>query len=463
MLPRVPGSRSTSLDDELAGALLRPGEPAYEQARQVWNGAIDRRPALIARCSGTAQVVAAQRLARRRGLEISVRGGGHGVAGHAICDGGLVIDLSGMRSVSVDPRLRVAHAQGGALWGDVDARTQAHGLAVTGGIVSHTGIGGLTLGGGIGWLMRRCASSADNLLAAEVVTADGAVITADEREHRELLWALRGGGGNFGVVTRFTYRLHPVGPLVLAGPLVYELADARDVLRFYRAFVRDAPDELTTVVSLRRAPRLPFLPVAAHGTPVLIVGACYAGSLEEGERVLRELRAHGRPLADAIVPRPYVELQSMNDATVPHGWHYHWRSHELAELGDDAIDALVAATAELTSPRSYCIVFQLGGALSRVDPDHAAFDRREPVYEVNINAVWLDGDPDPERHVRWTRDAFVALEHHATGGVYLNFLDRGPRARLRRALRPQTYERLVAVKRAYDPDNVLHHNHNIAP
>jgi FAD/FMN-containing dehydrogenase len=235
------------------------------------------------------------------------------------------------------------------------------------------------------------------------------------------------------------------------------------VLRFYRAFVRDAPDELTSVVSLRRAPQLPFLPLAAHGTPVLIVGACYAGSLEKGERVLRELRAHGRPLGDAIAPRPYVELQSMNDATVPHGWHYHWRSHELAELGDDAIDALVATTAELTSPRSYCIIFQLGGALSRVDPDHAAFDRRDPVYEVNINAVWLDGDPDPERHVRWTRDAFVALEHPATGGVYLNFLDREPRARLRRALRPQTYERLVAVKRAYDPDNVLHHNHNIAP
>jgi FAD/FMN-containing dehydrogenase len=448
---------------ELAGCLLEPGGPAYEQARRVWNGAIDRRPALIARCSSVAQVAAAVRMARRRGLEIAVRGGGHGVSGHAVCDGGFVIDLGGLLTMAVDPHARIAHASGGVLWGELDRCTQRHGLAVTGGIVSHTGIAGLTLGGGIGWLMRRCASSADNLLAAEVVTSDGMVIEADERDHPELLWALRGGGGNFGVVTRFDYRLHPIGPQVLAGPLVHRLEDAGDVMRFYREFVRDAPDELTTIVTLRRAPALPFLPETAHGSPVLTVAACYAGPIAEGQRVLGPLRGHGQPLADAITPRPYVELQAMNDATVPHGWHYYWRARELAVLTDDAIDALVAAAQRLTSPRSYCILFHLGGALSRVAPEHAAFDRRAVVHEVNVNAVWLAGDPDHDRHVRWTHETVAALEPATTGGVYLNFLDREPAAHVRRAFRPKTYERLVAVKRLYDPGNTFHNNHNIVP
>jgi FAD/FMN-containing dehydrogenase len=440
--------------------LLHPGDPAYDEARKVWNGAIDRRPAVIARCTSAADVAAALELARDRGLQLAVRGGGHSIAGWSVCDDGLVIDLSPMRAVEVDPQARTARAGGGVLWGELDAATQQHGLATVGGIVTHTGIAGLTLGGGIGWLMRRHGATVDNLLDAELVTVEGETIRAGEDP--DLLWGLRGGGGNFGIVTSFEYRLHEVGPTVLAGPLYYALEDGPEVLRFYRDLMADAPDELTTILNLRMAPPLPFIPTEYHGAPVVTAAVCYAGPVERGEQVLEPLRRFGTPLVDAISPRPYVELQRLFDPSVPHGWHYHWRSCELPPLTDGAIDALVEQAARITSPRSYVIVFQLGGAVARPEYD-TAFSQRDAAHNVNINAVWLEGDPDADRHVRWVHETQAALEPHARGRVYVNFLeDEGPE-RVRAAYGAATHDRLVALKRRYDPANVLRGNQNISP
>jgi FAD/FMN-containing dehydrogenase len=443
--------------------MLAPGDADYDEARKLWNGAIDRRPALIARCGSVDDVVAALRHAREHDLRVAVRGGGHGVAGLAVCDGGLVVDLSPMRAVAVDPAARTARAQAGVLWGELDAATQEHGLATVGGIVTHTGIAGLTLGGGIGWLMRRHGATVDNLLGAEVVTADGEVVRAGEDGHADLLWGLRGGGGNFGVVTSFDYRLHGVGPTVLAGPIYYPLEDGPDVLRFYRDYIADAPDELTTIVNLRPAPPTPLLPPDAHGRPVVAVIACWAGSIESGERALAPLRSVGSPIVDALAPRPYRELQTLFDAAVPHGWHYYWKSWELPPLTDDAIDTLVAQAALITSPRSYIIVFQLGGAIARVGEQDTAYPQRDAAHNVNINAAWLPDDPEPERHVAWARASFAALEPAASGRAYVNFLADEGQERVRAAYGEQKYARLAALKRAYDPDNVFRLNQNIEP
>jgi FAD/FMN-containing dehydrogenase len=434
------------------GELLGPQDPGYDDARAVWNGAIDRRPALIARCTTPADVAATVRLARERDLPLAVRGGGHSIGGQSVCDGGLVADLSPMRRITVDPVARRARAEGGVLWGELDAATQEHGLATVGGIVTHTGIAGLTLGGGIGWLMRKHGAVVDNLLAADLVTVDGeAVHAADDPE---LLWGLRGGGGNFGIVTSFEYRLHEVGPAVLAGPMYFALDDAPEALRFYRDFAADAPDELTTIVNLRQAPPLPLIPEHLHGRPVLMVGVCHTGP----EAVLEPLRRFGRPLLDAIAPRPYTELQRMFDATVPHGWHYHWKTCELPPLTDDAIDTLCEQAARITSPRSYIIVFQLGGEMSR--HHDTAFVQRDAAHNVNINAVWLPGDPEAERHEQWADEAYAALAPHARPRAYVNFL---AEQRARAAYGPETYDRLVALKRCYDPDNVLRLNQNVEP
>jgi FAD/FMN-containing dehydrogenase len=453
----------STLAEGFTGALLTPGDAGYDDARQVWNGAIDRHPALIARCASVADVVAALRHARERELVVAVRGGGHGVAGLAVCDDGVVIDLSPMRGIAVDPASRTARAQAGVLWGELDAATQEHGLATVGGIVTHTGIAGLTLGGGIGWLMRRYGATVDNLLAAEVVSADGAVMRASADEHPELFWGLRGGGGNFGIVTSFEYGLHAVGPTVLAGPLFYALEDGREVLRFYRDYVAEAPDELTTIVTLRQAPPLPFLPAEVHGRPVVMVAVCYAGTVERGEAVLAPLRRFGRPLVDAVGPRPYVELQSLFNSGVPHGWHYYWKSWELPPLQDAAIDTLVEQAQRITSPRSYVIVFQLGGALARVGENDTAFGQRDAAHDVNINSVWLADDPARDEHVRWTRECYAALEAFATGRTYVNFLADEGQQRVRAAYGEERYARLVALKRAHDPDNVFHLNQNIDP
>ena len=461
---------ATALDDaafaDLArhfrGALIGPGDPQYDAARAVWNGAIDRHPALIARCTGSADVRAAVRFARERDLLVAVRGGGHNVAGSAVCDGGLVIDLSPMKGLWVDPARRTARAQPGLLWGEFDREAQAFGLAAPGGIISHTGIAGLTLGGGLGWLMRRHGLAADNVLSADVVTADGDVLRASADENADLFWGLRGGGGNFGIVTSFEYRLHPVGPTVLAGVMLHPAAKAREVLRFYREFIESAPDELTTILVLRTAPPAPFFPSSVHGQPVVVIGACWAGPVEEGGRALAPLRRFGEPLVDLIRPTPYVSHQSLFDPTAPHGLGYYWKSEYVPSLGDALIETLAERAWGAPTPESYTIIFQLGGAVGREDPEASAFEDRRAGHAVNIDAVWSE----PGRAsacIEWTRGMWEALRPHSTGRVYVNFLGEEGPDRVRAAYGEAKYERLRALKRRYDPTNFFRLNQNIQP
>jgi FAD/FMN-containing dehydrogenase len=455
--------RSVTEIDGFRGQLINTDHADYDVARAVWNGAIDRHPRLIARCIGTSDVVSALRFAREHDLEIAIRGGGHNVAGTAVCDGGIVIDLSAMKGVQVDPDDRVAWVQGGALWGDVDRETQAHGLATTGGIVSHTGVGGLTLGGGVGWLMRKHGLTIDNLLAVDVVTADGKLLRASESEHSDLFWALRGGGGNFGVVTGFEFRLHSVGPTVLAGPILWDATDAAQVLRFYRDFIRDASDELGTVVRFGTAPPLSVIPENLHWRPVVMIGTCYAGPTKDGERALRPLRAFRTPLIDLIGPTPYVGFQSALDSTVVHGWNYYWKSTHLPNLRDDLIDVIAEHAFSCASPRSYVAMFHLRGAVSRVAEGGTAFGNRQAAHAMTIDSVWRPGEDFGERDTAWTREFFAALGRFREG-VYVNFLggDEHP-SRVREAYGDSVYDRLVNVKTTYDPDNVFHHNQNIRP
>ena len=444
------------------GRIFAPGDHGYDDARRVWNGAIDRKPALVAHCVDRTDIVAALRHARERDLVVSVRGGGHGVAGHAVNDGGLVIDLGAMKGVQVDPQRRVASVEPGVLWGELDAATQAFRLATTGGIVSHTGVAGLTLGGGLGWLMRKYATSADNLTAADVVTADCRHVRATAHDDAELLWGLRGGGGNFGIVSRFEFALHEIGTTVLAGPIVWPMEDAPRVMRFYRDFVREAPDALTTIVQYRTIPPFPAFPPQFHGRKALQIGATWAGPLAEGERALEPLRAYGEPLFDLLSPRPYLAQQSSNDKAVPHGWHYYWKSAEVPDLEDDAIDVLTERSLAMRSPRSFTVIFQLGGAIARIGENDAAYSHRSARFNININAVWLPGEPVGEIETAWARDVFERLDadQHA---VYVNFLMDEGQERVRQAYGAAKYERLVALKARFDPDNVFRMNQNIAP
>ncbi len=447
------------------GEVISPDHDDYDEARAVWNGTIDRRPRLIARCTGTADVAAAVRFARDRELEIGVRGGGHNVAGTASCDGGIVIDLSAMRAVSVDAVERTALVQGGALWGDVDHETQAHGLATTGGIVGHTGVGGLSLGGGIGWLMRKHGLTVDNLVTAEVVTANGDIIRVSADEHPDLFWALRGGGGNFGVVTSFRFSLHPVGPNVVAGPVFWAAEATADVLRFYREFVADAPDELGNVIRLGTVPPLPVIENELHFRPAIAVASCYAGSVEDGERAVRALREYGTPLVDLVGPTRYVDHQSGLDDTVPHGWHYYWKATDLTGLSDEVIDIVAEHAYRARSPRSYAAMFHLGGAVARGPRDATAYLGRDVEHNIIVDAAWLPEDDASvgTADTAWARDFLGALESHRAG-VYVNFLDSDDdSSRVREAYGDDTYFRLAEVKAKYDPDNVFHHNKNIPP
>ena len=449
------------LRDGFRGAVITPEDPGYDEARRIWNGAIDKRPAAIARCADPTDVVRAVRWARDREVEVAVRGGGHGVAGNGLSDGGLVIDCSPMRGVVVDPAARTARVQPGVLLGDLCLETQAHGLAVPAGIVSHTGVAGLTLGGGIGWLMRKYGLTCDNLLAAEVVTADGSMVRASEEENQDLLWGLRGGGGNFGVVTSFEFRCHPVGPTVLAGMVLWPAEDASELLPLYREFALSEPEELTTISFLRHAPAAPWIPENLHGAPVLAIGFCYAGPVETGERVIEPLRRWGTPLLDAVERRDLTEFHYLFDGSVPHGLGYYWRSHYLRDLTPDAIDGLVARGWATTSVRSYTILFHMGGAVRRVPPEATAFEDRTAEFSPNINAVW--SNLNEPQDVGWTRELFRALEPASTGKVYVNFMSADEQGRVPDAFGQTKYEGLVALKRKYDPDNFFRLNQNIRP
>ena len=458
-------ARTTMQIPGFRGEVIAPDHHGYDDARAVWNGAVDRRPRLIARCSGAADVAAAVRFARDRDLEIAVRGGGHNVAGTAVCDGGIVIDLSAMRAVSVDPVERTALVQGGALWGDVDHETQAHGLATTGGIVGHTGVGGLSLGGGLGWLMRKHGLTVDNLVQAEVVTAEGEIVCATANDHPDLFWALRGGGGNFGIVTTFRFALHPVGPTVMAGPVFWAAEDTADVLRFYREFVTDAPDELGNIVRLGTIPPLPVVDERLHFRPAIAVGSCYAGPVEDGERAVRGLRQFGTPLIDLVGPTRYVDLQSGIDDTVPHGWHYYCKATNLTGLSDEVVDIVAAHAYRATSPRSYAAMFHMGGAIRRAPSDATAYRGRDVDHNIVIDAAWLPGEDDTVKasETAWARAFLDALQPYRAG-VYVNFLDSDDdTSRVREDYGDDTYRRLAEVKAKYDPENVFHNNKNIQP
>lgn len=443
------------------GALLRPGEEGYDEARRIWNGAIDRHPALIARCAGADDVAAAVRFAREHDLPVSVRGGGHAVAGHAVCDQGLMIDLSLLKAVRVDPAGRSARAAAGLLWSELDRATQPFGLATTGGVVSHTGIAGLTLGGGLGHLMRKHGLTVDNLLAVDLVTAEGERLRVDADTEPELLWGLRGGGGNFGIATAFEYRLQPVGPLVLGGPVFWPLAAAPKVLRFLRDFAAEAPDELGITLGMMTAPPAPFLPPAQYGKPVLGLILVWAGDPAEGERATAPLRRIAPPVADVVRPVPYLAIQSMLDAGAPHGRHYYWKSHRLPGLSDTVIDLLVAGVESRTSPFSQINGWAMGGAVSRVDPDATAVGQREAGFDIGIAAGWPPADPEPDRHLAWVRQAWEALRPHSAG-VYVNFLSDEGHAGVEAAYSGRL-ERLTALKDRYDPTNFFRLNANIPP
>lgn len=460
---RVGDDSLSTLNGKLRGRLLREGDDGYDDARTIWNAMIDRRPAAIARCQGTSDVVASVKFAREHNLLLSVRGGGHNVAGKAVCDGGLMIDLSPMKGIDVNPHKRTARAEPGVTLGDLDKETQIFGLATPTGIVSETGLAGLTLGGGFGWLTRKHGFTSDNLLSAEVVTAEGDVVHASEEENADLFWGIRGGGGNFGVVTSFEYRLHPVGPTILGGLLLYSLDEAREAVRFYRDFVTDAPEELGSAVVMRLAPPAPFVPEALHGRPVCAIIVCYTGEIEDGKRLLRPLRAHGEPLADKIGPKSYVAMQSMFDKGQPEGNYYYSKSEYLEELSDDALDTVLAHGATLSSPEGRVAIMQLGGAASRIDDMATATGHRDAGFVFAINNGWTD-PADNERQVKWTRDFWRAIRPFSGGGTYVNFLSEGEgQERVRAAYGSQKYKRLVALKNKYDPANLFRMNQNIKP
>ena len=443
------------------GALLRPGEEGYDEARRIWNGAIDRRPALIARCAGADDVAVAVCFARQQDLPVSVRGGGHAVAGHAVCEDGLMIDLSLLKAVRVDPEGRVARAAGGLLWGELDGATQQHGLATTGGVISHTGIGGLTLGGGLGHLMRRHGLTVDNLLAVDLVTADGEPLRVDADSEPELLWGLRGGGGNFGIATALEYRLHPVGPIVLGGPVFWRLEDAAKVLRVLRDFAPGAPDELGITVAMMLAPPLPFLPPEQLGRPVLGLVLVWSGDPAAGRRAIAPLLGAAPPVAELVRPVPYLAIQSMLDGGAPRGRHYYWRSHRLSGLPDEVIDALLDQVASVTSPFSQINGWVMGGAVSRVDPEATAVGEREVGFDLSFAAAWPPTDPDGGRHTAWVRRGWERLAPNSAG-VYVNFIsDEGP-AGVETAY-GQRLKRLTALKDRWDPTNLFRMNANIPP
>jgi FAD/FMN-containing dehydrogenase len=447
----------------LRGQLIGPDDPAYEEHRKIWNGSIDRRPALIARCAGVADVIAAVRFAREHGLPVAVRSGGHSFPGLSIADDAFVIDVSLMKGVRVDPKARTARVQAGVLLGELDKETQAFGLAAPSGIVTHTGVAGLTLGGGIGWIMRKHGLSIDKLRRVDVVTAAGELVQASAVENEDLFWGVRGAGANFGIVTEFEFELVPVGPTILAGPIFWRMENSREVLRFYRDWAGDAPDELMTIVVHRKAPALPFVPDELHGEPVVMVIPCWIGDLEEGERFVRPLREFGKPVADVCVQKPFLAHQAMFDPSFVPGRWYYFRAFDVPALTDEMVDITVEHSLRIKSPLTSFPIWQMGGAVSRVGEDETAFGGRQAKFTYNIGACAATADEFGEER-QWVRDLWSALEEFHTS-VYVNFLSDAEEGeeRIRAAYGAAKYERLKALKRKWDPDNFFRLNQNIRP
>jgi FAD/FMN-containing dehydrogenase len=442
-----------ALHQSLRGRVLLPDDPEFDTARSVWNGMIDRRPAVVAQCLGAADVMAAVDLAREHQLPVSVRGGGHSVAGNSVCAGGMMIDLSVMRGVRVDPQAQTARVEPGAQLGDLDAQAQAFGLAVPAGVDSRTGVAGLTLGGGQGYLMRRFGLTIDNLLSADVVTANGKLLCASQKQHPELFWALRGGGGNFGVVTSFEFRLHEVGPQVMTVQIFHAAAEAVPVLRCYRDFMASAPDAVAVYALCVHVPPISAFPETQHGKTSIALIGCYAGAIEDGRRALAPLTEFGNPLSAVLEPMPYRLLQSSFDAGAPNGARYYWKAHYLSDLTDDVIDVLAARSGSLPGPYSNFFLEPLGGAMGRIAPDATAFPHRAARYSFGISSGWANAQDD-DAAIAWTREFHDAVTPHATGGVYANYLDRDDGHRLESAY-GDNYRRLQRVKAEYDPYNLF--------
>jgi FAD/FMN-containing dehydrogenase len=451
-----------ALRGRMRGPLLEPGQGGYEESRTVWNAMIDRRPALVARCLGVADVIACVEFAREHELLLCIKGGGHNIAGLATADGALMLDMSLMRGVWVDQSHRIARAQAGCLLGDVDRETQLRGLAAALGFVSLTGIAGLTLGGGFGYLTRRFGWTADNVCAMELVTADARPIRASEHDNAELLWGLRGGGGNFGVVTGIEYRLHEIGPEIVGGLVAWPAADAPGVLELYRTLTKTAPPELTLVALIRPAPPAPWLPVEWHGKPIVALLACHSGNVATAENAVAPIKSFGKPIGDVLVRRPYTQVQSLLDATQPKGRRYYWKSEYLPGVDPALCETVIKHGMEIQSPHSAVVLFHVEGALNELAADHSAVGNRDARHVINITSAWERSDED-ERHVRWARDAWTAVKPFSTGGNYINFQTADESADRLAAAFGGSLARLAQIKARWDPENVFRANKNIQP
>jgi len=458
---QIPEAVIRELRSQLRGEVLLPGDPGFDSSRTVWNAMIDRRPRLIVRCAGVADVIRSVALAREHGLLVSVRGAGHNIAGSAVCDDGVMIDLSALRSVRVDPKARMAYLEPGATLADFDHEAQLFGLATPLGINSTTGVAGLTLGGGFGWLTRKYGMTVDNLVAVDLVTASGELVRASAQENPDLFWAIRGGGGNFGVVTLFEFELYPIGPEVLSGLLVFPLDQAKGVLTKYRGYVNQISEELSVWAVMRHAPPLPFLPEAVHGKLVLILPFLFAGEVAAGRREIEPLRSFGKPVGEQIGAQPYAAWQKTFDPLLTPGARNYWKSHNFAELSDAAIDLMVKFATEIPSPQGEIFLGLVSGQANRVPADATSYAHRDARFVLNVHSRWEQPEDD-KKCITWAREFFKATAPHATGGVYVNFLtqDEGERTR---AAYGANYGRLVQLKRKYDPTNLFRVNQNIKP
>ena len=458
----IPQDTVDEFAESLRGDLIQPTDPTYDDAREIWNAMIDRRPAYIVQCAGVADIRACVRFAREHGLLTSVRGGGHNVGGNALCDDGLVIDLSNMNSVQVDPQSRRVAVEPGARLGAVDHETQEFGLVVPSGIVTTTGVAGLTLGGGLGWLSRAWGLTADNLIEADVVTADGELVKASADENSDLFWAIRGGGGNFGIVSRFEFRAHEFGPIAACGAIFYPMRDAPQVLRFYQEFTASDPENVTAFALLRLAPAAPFLDPEVHGTPIVAIVAAYGGPAEEGMEALRPIKEFGNPLADLIMPKPFTVHQSMFDAGQPDGGYYYWKSHYFDEASDEMLETMIRAGEAIESPMSILALVHLGGAVAEVGENDTAYPNRQAPFTINVNGSW----PDPaenEKHTAWVRETYDLLAPYSTGSAFMNFVaDEGLDA-VFAIYGEEKYSKLQEVKDKWDPTNFFRMNQNVKP
>jgi FAD/FMN-containing dehydrogenase len=451
------------LRETIRGPVLTPDDPGYDEARSIWNALIDRRPALIVQCSGAADVVDAVNFAREQGLVLSIKAGGHNVAGNAVNDGGIVLDLSQMRGVHVDPDAQTVRVQGGATWGDLDRETQLFGLAVPGGVVSTTGVAGLTLHGGVGHLRRKHGLSIDNLISVDIVTADGQFRQASASENEDLFWAVRGAGSNFGVVTSFEFQAHPVGPMVFVGAIFYPFEEAKTILPAWRDFMTAAPEELSSLAICWSVPPHPPFPPEIHGTPVVVVAAAYSGSVEDGERVVQPLRELAEPVVDASGPWPWLGLQSGFDAIFPKGELRYWKSRSVTELSDEVIDEIISLASRRPTPLTDIVTWHHGGAMSRVGETETAYGGRDVQFLVTAEASWTDPAQNEEA-IAWAREVWDAMERYSTGSVYLNFPGLGEEEDdLAHAGYGANYARLAELKAKYDPENLIRMNINIPP